>query len=222
MILSFVALTHPLQSGFADQPLRILLSDVYAEGKGVAARGRVVQGFVKAGEKVVVLPIADEATISNIHHLHSFSDLERQQYAVVGETVDLTITGIESVRISTGSILSRLDTDCRPPISKKCRAKIVVMDDLAIPIIRGAQLLFHIQSLDVPAVLTNLISTTKRSNNATKNRPRAVTSSSNAIVELTLFTPICTEPFNQCRALGRFVLWRSGETVAVGIIEEVL
>lgn len=216
------SLTHALIICSADQPLRIILSDVYAEGKGVAARGRVIQGFLEAGEKVVVLPIADEATVSNINHMHALDNPDRLKYAAVGETVDLTLTGIDSVRVATGSILSRPAINARPSIAKKCRAKLAVMDDLTVPIIRGAQVLFHIHNLDIPAVLTQLITTTKRSNNTTKNRPRAITSASSAVVEITLSNPICMEAFSECRALGRFVLRRSGDTIAVGMIEEVL
>ena len=37
----------------AEKPLRFVISDVYAEGKGVIVRGRVVQGFLTVGERVV-------------------------------------------------------------------------------------------------------------------------------------------------------------------------
>ena len=208
-----------------DEPLRIILTDVYGDGKGVGARGKVVQGFLKSGEKLVVLPIGDDCTVSNLGHLQALpADVpaERHNFAVSGETVDLTLMGIDSMRVSTGSILSRPGLDARRLVRNKCQAKIVVMEDLTIPIIRGAQVLFHIHSLDIPATLTQLESTTKRSTNKTKNRPRAITSASSAVVEITLSDRICMEPFNMCRALGRFVLRRSGETIAVGIIEEVL
>ena len=220
-----------------DLPLRIILTDVYAEGKGVGARGRIVQGFVEAGERIVVLPIGDDATIAGLQHLHhTLPDnvpAERFNFAVAGETVDMTLTGIDSMRVSTGSILSRTALPLRPQVRNKCRATIVVMDELSIPIIRGAQVLFHIHSLDIPAVLTQLISATKRgaggsgsgsngNNSETKSRPRAITSSSTAVVEITLSNPICMEAFQQCKALGRFVLRRSGQTIAVGVIDQVL
>lgn len=205
-----------------DQPFRIILSDVYGEGRGVRVRGRIVQGFIKVGEKVVVLPIGDDATVHSIDHLHPHDDLERSKYAAIGETVDLNLMGIDLMRVTTGSVLSRTAIPERPAIATKCRAKLAIMDDLAMPIIRGAQVLFHIHSLDIPATLTQLISTTKRSNNVTRNKPRAITAASSAVVQITLSNPICMEAYNSCRALGRFVLRRSGDTLAVGIIEEVL
>ena len=39
--------------------------------------------------------------------------------------------------------------------------------------------------------------------------------------EIKLSEKICLETFNECRALGRFALRRSGDTVAVGIVESL-
>ena len=74
-------------------------------------------------------------------------------------------------------------------------------------------------SIDVPAVLTKLISTTTR--DGLKENPRALLSGASASVEITLKTKVCVEAYNDCRALGRFVLRRGGDTVAVGIVEQV-
>lgn len=43
-----------------------------------------------------------------------------------------------------------------------------------------------------------------------------------ASVELRAPRPICLERYEDSRALGRFVLRQKGETVAVGMITEVL
>jgi elongation factor 1 alpha-like protein len=207
----------PTKLSILGGPLRIILSDVYAEGKGVAARGKVVQGFLQVGEKLVILPLGDLVTVAQLQHLHPPVDDRLASFGVAGETIDLTLTGIDSVRVTTGSLLSR--SPARPPITTRCRAKLVIMDNLTIPIIRGAQVLFHIHNLDIPANVTQLISCTNKQ--STKARPRAIPSSSTAEVEITLSDRICMEPFAKCRALGRFVLRRSGETIAVGIIEDV-
>lgn len=43
-----------------------------------------------------------------------------------------------------------------------------------------------------------------------------------ASVELRTLRPICLERYEDSRALGRFVLRQKGETVAVGMVLEVL
>jgi elongation factor 1 alpha-like protein len=206
-----------------EKPLRFIVTDIYAEGKGVIARGRVVQGFLQVGERLVVVPIGDTATVNKLEHLQPPSadaPNERLAIGMAGDTVELVLTGIDLMRISVGNIL--VNANARVPISKKAKVRLLIMDPLAVPIIRGAQVLFHMHSLDVPAVLTKLVSLTKRDGSIQKERPRALTGGVSAIVEMTLSDKIAMEPFSQCRALGRFVLRRGGDTIAVGVIEEVL
>ena len=114
------------------------------------------------------------------------------------------------------------NTNAQPQLVKKVRAKIFVLDTVSVPIIRGAQVLFHMQSLDVPTVISKLVALTKRDGTITKERPRALTRGSSAIVELTLSEKLVLETFSQCRALGRFVLRRAGDTIAMGVIDDLL
>jgi elongation factor 1 alpha-like protein len=209
-----------------EKPLRFCVTDVYAEGKGVVARGRVMQGFLEAGERLVVLPIGDTVTVTKLEHLqppstddHDKDALKRLAIAMAGDTVELLLSGIDLVRLSVGTILA--NPNSRPELSKKVKAKVFILDSVNVPIIRGAQVLFHMQSLDVPAV-SKLVAITKRDGSVTKERPRALTRGASAIVELTLSDRIVLEPFAQCRALGRFVLRRAGDTIAVGVIDELL
>lgn len=198
-----------------------MVTDAYQEGRGVVARGRVVQGFLGVGERVVVLPIGDVTTVYKLDHLQPpAGSVERLAIAQAGDTVDLVLSGIDLMRLSVGNILA--NPNALPPICKKFTAKILVMDPLNVPIIRGAQVLFHMHSLDIPAVLTKLIVTTKKDGTTKKERPRVLTSGASAVVELTLSTGICMEPFSECRALGRFVLRRGGDTIAVGVIDELV
>ena len=101
------------------------------------------------------------------------------------------------------------------------QAKILVSENLTVPIIRGSQVLFHMHCLDVPAVICNIISKVDRKDGSNIPRPRVLTGSANATVEIKLNEKICLEAFSDCRSLGRFVLRRGGDTVAVGVVEKV-
>lgn len=130
------------------------------------------------------------------------------------------ITGIDIARISPGCILCHTGINLRVPIKEKFTAQIVVMDKLSVPIIRGAQVLFHMHSLDIPAVLSKLISVKKST--STVSKPRILTGGTNATVEITVSEKMCVEEFKNCRSMGRFVLRRSGDTIAVGVIESLI
>jgi elongation factor 1 alpha-like protein len=183
-----------------------------------------VQGFVEVGDRMVVLPVGDVVTVSKLEHLQAPSDdtddPKRLQVGVAGDTVELVFTDIDIMRLSVGSILSL--PNARPPLTKKANARIIVMDKLAVPIIRGAQVIFHMHSLDVPCVMTKLVCTMNGDGTVIKQHPRAVTSGANAMVELTLSDRIVIESYAECRALGRFVLRRGGDTIAIGIIDKTL
>lgn len=205
-----------------EKPFRFLVSDIDTEGKYVVVKGRVVQGFISVGDGVVVLPICDAADIGRIEHgLASSCGSERMNIAAAGDSVELYLTGIDIARISVGNILSDMEESIRPKLKRKLTARIIVMDRLTIPIIRGSQVLLHMHSLDVPAVISNLISQTDRSDGSVKERPRMLTGGANATVEIKLGHKVCLETFSQCRALGRFALRRGGDTVAVGIVDSL-
>ena len=210
-----------------DRPFRFIVSDLYSEGKGITVKGRVAQGLISVGDKVAVLPVGDVATISRIDHgimaaqsTEDF-DAERIKVALAGDSCDLVITGIDIARISVGNVLSDAASILRPKIKKKMKAKILVMEKLAVPIIRGSQVLMHIHCLDVPAVISNILSKVNKRDGSNAPKPRVLTGGSNATVEIKLNEKICLETYSDCRSLGRFVLRRGGDTVAIGIIEEI-
>ena len=51
-----------------DKPVCFIITDMYPEGRGVTTRGRMVQGMVSVGDKVVILPVGDVATVARIEH----------------------------------------------------------------------------------------------------------------------------------------------------------
>jgi elongation factor 1 alpha-like protein len=197
--------------------------DVYVEGKNVTAQCRVVQGVVQMGDKLMVLPIGDVAVVTRMDHGNvNAPDENRFKFSMAGDTVNLILSGIDVARVTSGCILSHAHVSLRPPVKKKMQAKVLVMEQLQVPIIRGAQVLLHMHSIDVPAVISKLIATTKRDGSIEKSNPRVVTGGASATVEITLQEKICLESFADCRALGRFVLRRGGDSIAIGIIETVL
>lgn len=214
------------QQKLLEKPLRIIVADVLESSGSVGLRAKVVSGWVKQGETLTVLPVGDETVITKLSSLHSVQHQlpERRQYCVAGELIDCTVTGIDAQRLSTGSILARPSN--RPPLASKCRAKVFILDaggGLQVPLIRGSQMIFHMHHLDIPCHFAELLRTLKPDGTTIlKERPRALTRSCTAIVEIQLAIPVCLEAFTECRALGRFVLRRSGDSIAVGRIEQVL
>mmetsp|Transcript_5627 Transcript_5627/g.12269 ORF Transcript_5627/g.12269 Transcript_5627/m.12269 type:complete len:413 (+) Transcript_5627:1300-2538(+) len=243
-----------------EKPLRTIVTDVSSEGKNVTVRGRVVQGFVRAGDGIVVLPVGDDANVVHVERgkatkegatPYSYASSsapssgnaknaskekevedipELQNCALAGDIVELSLSGIDPARLSPGCVLSHPHPSLRPPVRRKFEARILVMEHLAVPIIRGSQVLLHMHSIDVPAVLNKLISSERRSGggggdahgNKPRKNPRVLSGGVTATVEITLSERLVIEESNECKALGRFVLRRGGDTIAVGLIDKVL
>lgn len=254
-----------------EKPFRMIVTDIYSDGssshKTVQVRGRVIQGIVQLHDACVLLPIGDETTISKMETFVAGSPASTAststtttsisttsnhlgEFAVAGELIDVTLTGIESsMRVSVGSIVSHAHIPLRPRISTRCRAKVWILPELPPvvgPILRGVQVLFHMHHLDIPATISKLhyiISKTidggssgehlgypntkpglaaPHSQQPQAQRPRFLSGGVTAVVEITLTERICMENFVDCRPLGRFALRKSGETIGVGVIDSVL
>jgi len=230
-----------------EKPLRVIVTDVSSEGKNVTVRGRVVQGFVRMGDGVVVLPVGDEASVVRVERgkatkegasPYSFAtpptksegnnekdidDIpELQNCALAGDIVELSLSGIDPARITTGCVICNPHPSLRPTVKRKFEARVMVMERLTVPIIRGSQVLLHMHSIDVPAVLSKLVSSERRGDAKPRQNPRVLTGGMTATVEITLSEKIVIEASNECKSLGRFVLRRGGDTIAVGLIDKVL
>ena len=213
----------PIQQRHADKPLRFVIIDVYQEGHKISVRGKVVQGRIVTHDKAVVLPLEDRTTIFKIVH-GDFEEYETTDKvsASAGDIVDLVLSDISDIsRISPGSIICRHGDHGVVVPSQVAVANLVVMDNISTPIIRGTQVSFHMHSVDIPATITKLIETATSTTN-TNSKPRIITGGASAIVELKLSERLCLEEYKECRALGRFVLRRGGETIAFGRIESLV
>ena len=230
-----------------EKPLRLIVTDVSSEGKNVTVRGRVVQGFVRMGDGVVVLPVGDEASVVRVERgkaakegasPYSFAapsttaststakkevdDIpELQNCALAGDIVEMTLSGIDPARLSPGCVICHPHVSLRPKVKRKFEARVMVMERLAVPIIRGSQVLLHMHSIDVPAVLSKLVSSERRGDAKPRQNPRVLTGGVTATVEITLSEKLVIEESNECKSLGRFVLRRGGDTIAVGLIDKV-
>lgn len=233
----------PAKRGY-EKPLRGIVTDVSSEGKNVTVRGRVVQGFIRSGDSVAVLPVGDDATVVRVERgkaaqegsspysfaspsstttsSNSENGLQLDDIALAGDTVELILANIDSARLSPGCVICHPHPSLRPKVERKFEARISVMERLSVPIIRGSSVLLHMHSIDVPAVLNKLVSSEKRGDGKPRLHPRVLTGGSTATVEITLSERLVIEESNECKALGRFVLRRGGDTVAVGLIDKVL
>eukprot|EP00457_Paulinella_chromatophora_P004713 gb/GEZN01004726.1/.p1 GENE.gb/GEZN01004726.1/~~gb/GEZN01004726.1/.p1 ORF type:complete len:607 (+),score=87.85 gb/GEZN01004726.1/:89-1909(+) len=193
-------------------PFRMAISNVV---KGGMICGKIDSGSVIPKDKVLVLPLNEEATIKSIE-IQGIS----KQVAKAGDNVELVLKDLsdESV-LREGQILCAPD---RPvPQVLRFKAQIVTMN-IKTPLLKGSQVLMHTGTSTTPAVLSRLIKTVdSATNEVLKSKPRFLIKNQTAQVEVKPKRAVAVELFRNLRSFGRFSLRRGTETVAVGIITKL-
>ncbi|XP_044731419.1 HBS1-like protein isoform X2 [Chrysoperla carnea] len=198
------------------KPFRFSIHDIYkGTGAGLCVSGRIETGVLNVGDRVLLCPVKEGATVRNIT-----LDEVPMQTAFAGDQVSITLTGIDIQNITIGCILS---TPISPvPVVQKFEARIVVFN-VKTPLTRGYPVLLHHQSLIEAANITKIKAQLHKSTGEViKKKPRCLGSYSNAIVEIVVNKPICIELFRDVKELGRFMLRVAGTTVAAGLVTELL
>jgi len=137
------------------------------------------------------------------------------------------LVSVDPIQLTIGSVLSP-PTD-PVPLASVFTARIIIFD-VQVPIISGAMVeLFH-HSRDVPATVSKLIASLDRtSGKVLKSNPRVLAKASSAEVQITLrpmgssnARSIPLEPYAVNKAMGRILIRREGETIAAGVVTEIL
>ncbi|VDC01160.1 unnamed protein product [Peniophora sp. CBMAI 1063] len=207
-------------------PLRFPVSNVFkATGSSSGVTGRVLSGVVQVGERLRVLPGDETAVVRAIE-----GDDDNLPWAAAGANVTLYLTAIDPIHLNIGSVL------CPPtapvPLASTFTARIIVFD-IVVPILAGSAVEIFFGAHDLPASISKLTATLDRTSGKTiKANPRVLTKGANAEVQITLRgtgtgtaarpTLVPLEPFSVNKEMGRVLVRRGGETIAAGIVLDIL
>ncbi|KAJ7162534.1 P-loop containing nucleoside triphosphate hydrolase protein [Mycena crocata] len=205
-------------------PVRLPISNIFkAQGSGTFVSGRLLNGVIQVGERLRILPGDETAVVKFIE-----VEEENVPWAAAGSNLTLSLVSVDAIQLAIGSVL------CPPmfpvPLASVFTARIIIFD-IQVPIISGAMVeLFH-HSRDVPASVSKLIAALDRSSGkVVKSKPRVLMKTSSAEVQITLratgasgsVRPIPLEPYTVNKAMGRILIRREGETIAAGVVMEIL
>ncbi|KAF9199739.1 HBS1-like protein, partial [Haplosporangium sp. Z 27] len=112
-----------------EKPFRMSVTDVFKGTGGVSAAGRLEAGHIQIGETIMVMPGSELAVVKTME-----VNGESTRWAAAGDTVLLTLTGIDILQVSNGSVLCARDSPI--PVTTHFAAQIVVFD-IKIPITVG-------------------------------------------------------------------------------------
>lgn len=198
------------------KPLRISINDVFkGTGSGFCVSGRIENGVLKKGDKVLVCPTKEMAEVRSL----SINDLTNN-VAFAGDQVTLTLSGVDMQNVSVGYILS--DPVEQVSVTTRFEARIVVFN-VKVPITKGFPVLVHYQSLVESANIVKLKALlSKSTGELIKKKPRCLGNNSVAVVEIETSRPICIERYKDVKELGRVMLRVAGVTIAAGLVTDII
>jgi len=207
-------------------PLRIVVSDILKDSsKALVVSAVVLQGSVDVSQPLLLRPSNDRCVLKALSKEGS-----PLAFACAGDSVQLTLSDIDPSRIAVGNVLCSFipiplmggeGVETIVPLSRKFTARISTFKALAVPIIKGTQVTLHLGSNIVEANVSKLIALLDSTGAQRKLKPRAISGSCGAVIQIKLEVPLCIETQQTCKGLGRFVVRQRGVTVAAGLITQV-
>lgn len=207
-----------------EKPLRLPVAEAGTRGgssggKNVAVvGGKLEGGAVMPGDKVLLMPSGDIATVKSIekegHRVHgSHGGLT---LARAGDSVDLVLSGVDANAVRTGDVVCHPDFPCR--LSDRFQARIMVLD-VTVPVLKGQAVTVHMHATRDSGHINRLVSVLDgETGEVVKERPRCLVKGQTAVVEVATSKQIPFELYGDVKALGRVALRDGGKTLAVGIV----
>jgi len=202
---------------FYDMPLRFPIADKYKD-MGTCVMGKLEAGTIKKGESLVIVPNKITVTVDEIFIDQGETVIQLLE-AGPGDNIKMKLKGVEEDQLRLGFVLCRKDSMCRP-----CRwfdATVQILDFPTI-ICAGYTCVLHIHSSMEECTFFSLkgLIDKKTRKVATKD-PKFCKQGDSVIVRIKMSRPICVEKYKDFTQMGRFMLRDQGNTIGVGIINEL-
>eukprot|EP00834_Sanchytrium_tribonematis_P001116 NODE_24_length_41419_cov_0.818780.p17 type:complete len:277 gc:universal NODE_24_length_41419_cov_0.818780:36243-37073(+) len=193
-------------------PFRMGCYDVF-KSNGLSVYGKISRGYVQHNQVLLVEPIHKTCKVSKI-----FNNEDIVEIAGAGDSVIMQLTDIDIEVVYSECVFCYIDN----PIS--CASELEVQILLQnVNLLPGFTCIFYQRSLEISCSITKLIGINdKSSGEIIKKNPRQIKTGQVATISLKLQNKTCVDTFTSDKEFGRFLLRKSGETIANGIILAII
>ncbi|MBU1197534.1 translation elongation factor EF-1 subunit alpha [Candidatus Micrarchaeota archaeon] len=199
-----------------DKPLHLPIQEVFTiTGQGTVPVGRVESGIMKPNQKVIIMPEGSIGEVKSIEMHH-----QQLEQAVPGDNVGFALKGIDKKSIRRGSVVGE---PANPPtVVEEFTAQIVVLNH-PTAIGKNYTPVFHLHTAQVACAITEILEKKDPKTGQTMQKnPDFLKTGDVAIVKIKPSRAISCEKYSEYPALGRFAMRDMGQTVAAGIILDVV
>jgi elongation factor 1-alpha len=200
-----------------EKPLRIPLQDVYKIGGiGTVPVGRVETGVLKPGQVVTFAPVGVTTEVKSVemHHV-------QLPEAVPGDNVGFNVKNVSVKDIRRGNVAGDSKQD-PPQETDTFTAQVIVLNHPG-QIHAGYTPVLDCHTAHIACKFSEILTKVdRRTGKETEKEPKNIKSGDAAMVKLLPSKPMCVESFSDYPPLGRFAVRDMRQTVAVGVIKEVV
>ncbi|MFH1785925.1 MAG: translation elongation factor EF-1 subunit alpha [Candidatus Micrarchaeota archaeon] len=199
-----------------DKPLRLPIQDVFTiTGHGTVPVGRVETGKMKPGDSIVVMPSNAKGEVKKIEMHH-----QELTEAMPGDNVGFNLKGVDKKDIKRGDVIGPSSNP--PKVAETFTAQIVVLNHpTAISI--GYTPVFHIHTAQFAGKVVEILEKKDpKTGQTAQAKPDFIKTGDVAVVRIQPLKPMVIEKFSDFPPLGRFALRDMGQTVAAGVVLDVV
>ena len=199
-----------------NKPLRLPIQDAYSiSGFGTVPVGRVETGVMKVGDSIIIMPAGVKTEVKSIEMHH-----QQLQKAEPGDNVGFNIKGVDKKDVKKGDVVGPSDNP--PSVVSEFTAQIVVINH-PTAIAPGYTPVFHIHTAQMAATITEITEKKDPKTGLTvQKNPEFIKNGDVAIVKVKPTKAVCIEKFSEFPPLGRFAIRDMGQTVAAGVVLDIV
>jgi elongation factor 1-alpha len=214
LLEAFNGLVEPKKP--TDKPLRIPIQEIFTiRGQGTVPVGRVEAGILKPNTSVIVMPegLAGEVKSIEMHH-------QALAEAIPGDNIGFTLKGVDKKAIKRGSVVGLPSNP--PTVVESFKAQIVVLNH-PTAIGKNYTPVFHLHTAQLACTITEILEKKDpKTGQPVKEGLDFLKTGDVAVVVIKPTRPVCAEKYSDYPALGRFAMRDMGQTVAAGVILDVV